>query len=127
MSESKKIEDVKKVIEEAKREREKARHYFLGLKKIALYYGITPQLGILQEECAELIQAISKHLRGEPKDNMLEEIADVEIMIDQIKILLDGYDLQAISHIKENKIDRQLARIEAREREEIINNGEVKT
>lgn len=113
--------------ETGKEEREKAHHYLLGLKKIAYYYGITPQLGILQEECAELIQAISKHLRGEPKDNMLEEIADVEIMIDQIKSLLCGNDLQAINHIKENKIDRQLARIEAREREEAINNEKAET
>lgn len=126
MSESKKdvkwdIEDVMKEVKEAKKERKKARHYILGLKKIAYYYGITAQLGILQEECAELIQAISKHLRGEPKDNMLEEIADVEIMIDQIRSLLSENDLLAINHIKENKIDRQLARIEAREREEAEN------
>lgn len=43
-------------------------------------------LTIAMEECAELIQAISKLKRGKPnKDNLAEEIADVLICIDAVK------------------------------------------
>lgn len=62
---------------------------------IVNYYGTCHQLGILQEECAELIQAVSKYLRSDGEyaynsrgriENIVEEIADVEIMLSQIII-----------------------------------------
>ena len=59
-----------------------------ALHEIADHYGTESQLNILQEECAELIQAVSKYRRGESIDLLAEEIADVEIMIAQIKYLL---------------------------------------
>ena len=49
-------------------------------------YGAESQEGVAQEECAELIQAISKKHRGKPH-NIAEEIADVEIMLEQLKII----------------------------------------
>lgn len=49
-------------------------------------FGEENQEGIAQKECAELIQAISKKHRGE-KHNIPEEIADVEIMLEQLKII----------------------------------------
>lgn len=70
--------------------------------RIAKYYG-TEQIGVCIEECAELIQALCKYKRlssGQPPRktraeiirNITEEIADVTIMIEQVKELL---------HIKE--------------------------
>jgi len=72
------------------------------------------QLDILQEEAAELIQAISKYKRYAKGDklssevainNVIEEIADVEIMLEQTKILLDIKDNQ-LKDCKEYKIKR---------------------
>ena len=59
-------------------------------------YGTTPQLRQLQEECAELIAAISHYLRGRQGsyDELIEEIADVDIMIKQANIALSAYDIE---------------------------------
>ena len=44
------------------------------------------QATVCMEECAELIQAISKEKRGKiDRDNMIEEIADVLICIEMLK------------------------------------------
>nr|WP_254909268.1 MazG nucleotide pyrophosphohydrolase domain-containing protein [Clostridium tyrobutyricum] len=55
-----------------------------------------------QEECAELIQALSKDLRGK-KHNVEEEIADVLIMIEQ---LFNIYDMEKMNNNLNMKIDR---------------------
>ena len=64
-------------------------------KETAKHYGYEAQSNQLVEECAELIQAVSKYRRAvtdEEKlialENFIEEIADVEIMLEQIKYLL---------------------------------------
>lgn len=89
--------------------------------KIAGYYGLDSQLDICQEELAELIQAISKYKRGDDS-YILEEIADVEIMLTQIKYLIglnnrDPEILDKIHSLKERKLRRQLARMEIEEEE----------
>lgn len=84
------------------------------LKQIADHYGLDKQLNILQEECAELIQAVSKYKRRKliyDYQHILEEIDDVEIMIAQIKYLLKIPDYHA-DYVKEEKIKRQLERIQ---------------
>jgi hypothetical protein len=43
--------------------------------------------------------------------NIVEEIADVEIMLEQMKILLDISN-EAVEGVKEKKVKRQLERIE---------------
>lgn len=94
------------------------------LKTIAEHYGLDSQLNILQEELSELIQAVSKYRRGDPS-HILEEIADVEIMLDQVKYLLGNPEIprvvveKFIKIIREDKIERQLNRIN----EEAGNNG----
>ena len=94
------------------------------LKTIAEHYGLDSQLNILQEELAELIQAVSKYRRGDPS-HILEEIADVEIMLDQVKYLLGNPEIprvvveKFIKIIREDKIKRQLERID----KEAGNNG----
>lgn len=86
------------------------------LKTIADYYGLDSQLNILQEELSELIQAVSKYRRGD-QSHILEEIADVEIMLDQVKYLILNPEIprsliyESIQGIKEDKIKRQLNRI----------------
>ena len=64
----------------------------------ANYYGYENQSHQLIEECAELIQAVNKfrraHRKGDKegleiaRDNLIEEVADVELMLEQIKYLL---------------------------------------
>ena len=81
--------------------------------QIADYYGKEPQLGMAQEECAELIQAISKVRRkGETKDaidHLAEEIADVRIMCAQLEEL---FGVRASVALRmHQKLDRQMKRI----------------
>lgn len=85
-------------------------------KQIAEAYGISQQLDILCEECAELIQAVSKVRREIPNaDDMLaDELADVSIMIAQIISLMDDDDTTKLNKIINAKLDRQLERIEER-------------
>lgn len=67
-------------------------------------WGKESQMNMLVEECAELIQSVNKY-RRKGSENILEEIADVEIMIEQAKIIL-GEELTKIIEIhKENKLD----------------------
>lgn len=91
------------------------------IKSIANHYGLPKQSRQLAEECAELIQATSKYMRFQESSyastvdwtylqNICEEIADVEVMLEQIKYLLH-INPEAIEEIKKNKIDRQLERI----------------
>jgi NTP pyrophosphatase (non-canonical NTP hydrolase) len=84
------------------------------LRKIADHYGLYDQLSMLQEECAELIQASSKYKRRKLIDDyqhIVEEIADVEIMIAQVKYLLKMPNYH-VDSVKEEKIKRQLERIQ---------------
>lgn len=56
-------------------------------------YGKTTQLIMAMEEMSELIQALSKDIRGKTDiENIAEEIADVEIMLAQLKIIFDCKD-----------------------------------
>lgn len=82
------------------------------IKKIADHYGYPEQSYQLTEECAELIQALSKFRRAvntlnkeeadAALDNIVEEIADVEIMLEQVKWLLriPEEDMQAMKVFK---------------------------
>lgn len=56
------------------------------LKKAISLYGDEAQENQCIEEMAELIQAINKKHRGKAH-NIPEEIADVEIMLEQLKII----------------------------------------
>lgn len=72
-------------------------------------YGEENQLRICMEECAELIQAISKVQRypesKEHKANLLEEIADVLICIEYVKLIY-GISEMFIDKEIEYKIQR---------------------
>lgn len=77
------------------------------LKYIANHYGLEHQLGKCKEELGELIKAVDSL----DEKAIVEEIADVEIMLSQIKYLRDIPNEQ-IDVIKKYKIQRQLQRIE---------------
>ncbi len=91
---------------------------------IANIYGFDAQSNQLIEECAELIQAINKYkrqfLRGqpvgikpgvlEPRAMIVEEIADVEVMLCQMKYLL-GIEEEEIEAVRERKIERTFERM----------------
>lgn len=79
----------------------------------AEHYGYEPQSNMLIEEMAELTQAISKYRRNNSKknfDNIVEEIADVEVMLHQIKHLL-GINPKYVEQIKIEKVNRTKERI----------------
>ena len=80
------------------------------IRFIADHYPRSSQMGVAQEECAELIQAISKVRRlginGETLDHMAEEIADVRIMCAQLVAIL-GLN-EAVSRNIDQKLDRQM-------------------
>lgn len=83
-------------------------------KLILEHYGIESQRRILVEECAELIQAISKVERNgsttETIRNLFAEIADVEIMLEQVKHFYSEYGTERLI---DYKLDRQLKRMES--------------
>ena len=90
----------------------------LQLYVIANAYGLEPQLNFLQDECSELIQEISKYRRdGITLDSvpsgLIEEIADVEIMLGQMRILLGEHVDREIDNRKDEKIRRQIHRIQS--------------
>lgn len=76
------------------------------LKYIADHYGLEGQTKKCEEELNELIEALG----GSSDTHIVEEIADVEIMISQIKYLRNIPD-ECIDGIKRYKISRQLTRI----------------
>ena len=92
------------------------------IQHIADHYGYEPQSRRLIEEMAELTVALNKVWRSRHDyvetpntdyvdyENILEEMADVLIMIWQIKYLL-GIGEGELSQIIESKLNRQIERI----------------
>ena len=90
------------------------------LLKIINHYEVLPQLKYFQSEIFEMNEAIIKyenipngiyeHIKNEYKEHIAEEIADVEVMLLQLKEYyhIDGNDILKIMN---EKIDRQLERI----------------
>lgn len=88
---------------------------------IGRYYGYDAQSRQCIEEMAELTQAINKYWRccgngqstdkteRECMDNLIEEIADVQIMLEQMKFLLT--EKHDVNRIIGEKLDRQMERI----------------
>lgn len=76
------------------------------------HYGADHQLKKSCEECAELIVAITHHFEGREnsRQEILEELADVEIMASQIRQIF-GITLDEIGDLKAAKMERQLRRL----------------
>lgn len=80
------------------------------LQMIADHYGIKKQLRQLVEECSELAVEASHSARKGTTVKIIEEMADVEIMIEQI-IYLAKIDKCDIEDCINYKLDRQIKRI----------------
>lgn len=82
------------------------------VKKIIDKNGITNQLFIAVEECAELQQAISKCYRNkeliptEVRENLIEEMADVQICLEQLQVIFHISDAEILcwKEAKENRL-----------------------
>ena len=72
------------------------------------HYGREKQCMMTAEECAELIQALSKALRHEGESfirQVAEEVADVEIMLEQVKRMF-GLSSAMVEEYKRIKLAR---------------------
>lgn len=59
-------------------------------------WGAKSQVVMAIEECAELTKELTKYLRSDASiSNMAEEIADVEIMIEQLRSMFPGVSAEA--------------------------------
>ena len=75
------------------------------INAIAEHYGWASQRKKALEELAELIRALAL----DDQENIVEEIADVEIMTAQLKHLMNCE--KQVVEVKHYKINRQLSRI----------------
>ena len=92
------------------------------IQYIANHYGYESQSRQLVEELSELIQAVCKHNRAfggkrlskfsncPEKDALIEEMADVTIMMSQLQYILGIGNLDLDYRI-ERKLNRQIERI----------------
>lgn len=79
-------------------------------------YGKQSQLVMAMEEMSELTKELSKNLRGADNSKALaEEIADVEIMLEQLKVIFRNRAL--VDRIRANKLVRLSDRITGEARE----------
>lgn len=77
-------------------------------------WGVTAQLRQLQEECAELITAVSHSERGRIEEHeMADEIADVIIMCTQATCIVGVHH---VANALARKLSRLRGRIEATEK-----------
>lgn len=99
------------------------------LRIIANYHGYDSQSRQLIEEMGELIQALNKFWRKQQKCgsvafedvplgnleelHIAEEIADVEICLEQVKMLLMCHG--DVLNFKQQKVERELKRISTKE------------
>jgi hypothetical protein len=74
------------------------------------FWGIERQIRMMQEECAELILAGSHYLRGRETglEDLIEELADAQLMINQIKKFVGEENVENIMNIKSNYIRKKL-------------------
>lgn len=87
------------------------------IARIARHYGLLPQLAKTCEELRELHMAIWKlrltkwigRKTAAQEQHVLEKIADVRIMLDQIELLTGGN--QSCSEWRTAKLERQVQRI----------------
>ena len=93
------------------------------VKKSIEHYGKDVQSTVCMEECAELIQAISKEKRGKSdKENLAEEMADVIICIEMLKQIYNITEDEIYSWVI-NKQERIIERIK-KDAQSTYNNAE---
>jgi len=96
-------------------------------KRAVDVWGVESQMGMMTEEAAELIQALSKYNRSHNKsdevkqeaiDHICEEVADVENMVNQMRYIFGN---EVIDMYKEQKLERTLQKIIKSENEKNSN------
>lgn len=82
-------------------------------------YGVQAQCDVAIEEMAELTKALLKIRRADDHaaqvaalDNTIEEIADVSIMIDQLKIMWGSRHVEQYRKKKLERLDQRLKKME---------------
>lgn len=81
------------------------------LNKAIETYGVDAQLDMCIEEMSELTKEICKHKRGKNNhDEIVEEMADVYIMMEQLKIMIN-ISPEDIELAKDIKLDRLRERL----------------
>lgn len=92
------------------------------MEKVINFYGKKAQCNQAMEECAELIVAINKCLRYPHDDqrinNLIEEIADVIIMICQLKVIfqIPNSEVESMIKFKEDRIIKRFEQEKKKER-----------
>ena len=75
------------------------------LRRAIKHYGRVNQLHVAMEEMSELTKELCKDLRGKPyPDGITEEMADVQIMLDQLQIMYGN--TEALREARVAKLDR---------------------
>ena len=101
------------LLKDTHREDKNGKDYKLRLDERAIlnHYGITEQVAKLKEEAYELIEASDGYINGtDSKAHFLEEMADVEVVIEQMIMHFNAQD--KVDEIKRFKVKRQLGRME---------------
>lgn len=91
------------------------------LRTILTHYGREPQKAKLCEELHELIEAAKDDLHYETPEaraHFIEELADVSIMVEQMKLALNLGEQQEYYKMINFKIQRQLGRIRKEQNDE---------
>lgn len=75
-------------------------------------WGIDLQIDLAQEECAELIETIAHYRRGRLNSNkkLIEEIADVKIMIRQLEMMFGEDEVDLVVQQKMDRLSSRLNR-----------------
>lgn len=74
-------------------------------------YGSVLQIVVMMEEMSELQKELCKYLRGKcSQANIAEEIADVEIMLEQMKMLFCCAD--DVRDVRRRKVERLKVRLD---------------
>ena len=77
------------------------------IEQVIKHYGVEEEQFICMEEMAELQQAISKCLRNKKnEENLIEEIADVLICIENLKMIhcIKEEEIQKVIDYKQNRV-----------------------
>ena len=86
------------------------------IKNSIKHYGVDAQSTVCMEECAELIQAISKEKRGKHDyKHLAEEIADVLICISMLQDMyeINSSDIQLWINLKQKRIVERMKQDES--------------
>ena len=80
------------------------------LKAAIAHYGVQNQVIVAIEELSELQKELTKYLRGQADERHInEEMADVEIMLEQLKLMFGNR--AAVTYWEHKKVDRLRERL----------------